>query len=187
MKLINTLLAFSFLTVIASCSSSSRVRYDYDPEVNFASLKTYDWMKQPATSGGGVKAGLARNTLLDKRIKNAVNRQLAAKGLKQDSSNPDFVVAYHVGVEDKIDVQDWGYNYGRRGRYWGVAARDIEVYQYRQGTLILDFVDAKTMELLWRATGTGAVKENPTPAQVEKSINEAVAKFFEKFPPTPST
>ena len=57
MKLINTLLAFSFLTVIASCSSSSRVRYDYDPEVNFASLKTYDWMKQPATSGAGVKAG----------------------------------------------------------------------------------------------------------------------------------
>jgi len=54
MKLINTLFAFLFLTLIASCSSSSKVKYDYDPEVNFASLKTFDWMKQPASSGGGV-------------------------------------------------------------------------------------------------------------------------------------
>ncbi len=189
MKLINTLFAFLFLTLIASCSSSSKVKYDYDPEVNFASLKTFDWMKQPASSGGGVKAALARNTLLDKRIKNAVNRELAVKGLKQDSSNPDFVIAYHVGVEDKINIQDWGYSYAVRGRYWGVRTRDVQVHQYKEGTLILDFVDAKTKELLWRATGSGVAKENPTPAEVEKSINKAIAKFLENFPPTttPST
>jgi len=190
MKLINTLFAFLFLTLIASCSSSSKVKYDYDPEVNFVSLKTFDWMKQPASSGGGVKAALARNTLLDKRIKNAVNRQLTAKGLKQDSSNPDFVIAYHVGVEDKVDVRDWGYTYAIRGRYWGVRTRGVEVHQYKEGTLILDFVDAKTMELLWRAAGSGAAKENPTPKEVEKSINKAIAKFLENFPPattTPST
>jgi len=118
-----------------------------------------------------------------------VNRQLTAKGLKQDSSNPDFVIAYHVGVEDKVDVRDWGYTYAIRGRYWGVRTRGVEVHQYKEGTLILDFVDAKTMELLWRAAGSGAAKENPTPKEVEKSINKAIAKFLENFPPTttPST
>ena len=188
MRLICTSLAFSLLAILMACSSST-LNFDYDPEVNFATLKTFDWMKQPAKSGGGVKAALTRNTFLDKRIKNAVNTQLVAKGLRQDSNNPDFLIAYHVGVEDKIDVQDWGYAYSRRGRYWGVARRNVAVHQYKQGTLILDFVDVKTKELIWRAAGSGVAKENPTPEQQQKSLNEAVAKFLENFPPTttPST
>ena len=185
---LNILPSFLFLTMLMACASG-RVNYDYDPDANFASLKTFDWMKQSAKASVGVKEALARNTLLDKRIKNAVNRQLTAKGLKQDSSNPDFVIAYHVGVEDKINNQDWGYSYAVRGRYWGVRTRDVQVHQYKEGTLILDFVDAKTKELLWRATGSGVAKENPTPAEVEKSINKAIAKFLENFPPatTPSS
>ena len=185
---LNILPSFLFLTMLMACASG-RVNYDYDPDANFASLKTFDWMKQSAKASVGVKEALARNTLLDKRIKNAVNRQLTAKGLKQDSSNPDFVIAYHVGVEDKINIQDWGYSYAVRGRYWGVRTRDVQVHQYKEGTLILDFVDAKTKELLWRATGSGVAKENPTPAEVEKSINKAIAKFLENFPPatTPSS
>ena len=45
------------------------------------------------------------NPLVDERIRDAVERELAAKGYRrvQDRS-PDFYVAFYVSVEDKLDV-----------------------------------------------------------------------------------
>src|SRR5574341_163526 len=148
-----------------SCAPSVSVKQDYDKEANFASLKTYEWLAVPTTAVGSVKAAVERNTLLDKRVKTAVGEQLAAKGYSQNSSNPDVLVTYHVGVDDKGNVTDWGYGYAGYGRYggWGAgwgAPGGVEVYQYKQGTLLIDIIDAKNKQLIWRGAGTGTVEPN---------------------------
>ncbi len=186
MKYLSIFLVFSLLVLIASCSSIS-VKHDYDREANFASLKTFDWMSQPKAATGDAQRAMAINTLLDSRIRSAVSSQLTAKGLTQASGNPDFMIVYHTGVQDKIEVTDWGYTYARGGRYWGWAGHDIDVHSYKQGTLILDFVDAKSKQLIWRGVAQKAIETNPTPEKIEKNVNQAVTKMLEKFPPVPST
>ena len=57
MKLIHTLPAF--LVLLASCAPN--VRYDYDPQFNHASLKTFDWIEQPATVASDARAALTRS------------------------------------------------------------------------------------------------------------------------------
>jgi hypothetical protein len=161
--------------------SSIDVNHDFDPDANFYQYTTYGWLEQPTTSSGSAREATMQNQLLDKRIKNAVNAQMTIKGFTQTASNPELLLKYHTGVQDRIDVTDWGYTY--HGRYWGWQDRDISVYNYTEGTLILDFIDSKTKELVWRASATATVDPNATPEQRDKLVNEAAAKMIEKYPP----
>ncbi len=46
MHLNHLLLSFFLLVFAAGCSTVS-VNYDYDPKVNFTSLKTFNWLPNP--------------------------------------------------------------------------------------------------------------------------------------------
>ena len=54
------------------------------------------------------------------------------------------------------------------------------VDNYIEGTLVLDFVDATTKELAWRAYCKGSIRN---PHKKDKVINKAVKKAIKKFPP----
>jgi hypothetical protein len=166
---------------VAGCSSSISVNHDFDPGADFSRFKTYAWLAQPPPVVGDARTAQQRNTLLDQRIKSAVEKELAKKDLAGAAEDPDLVVTYHTGVENKVDVTDWGYSYG--SYYYGYPQRDITVDHYRQGTLIVDLVHHKTMELVWRGTAEAILLENPTPEKVEQRINQAVGMMFQKYPP----
>ena len=153
--------------------------YDYDPAVRFAELRNFDWLNSPGSSQ-------AVDELTVKRIKAAVESQLAEKGYSMDTSNPDFLIAAHGGKEKKVDVVDWGYTYRGNNRYnYGYDGRNrqIDVYQYQEGTLILDFVDATSRELIWRGSVSKVIDPDASPEKRDKTVNEAVTKVLEKFPP----
>ena len=78
------------------------------------------------------------------------------------------MIAIHAGARDKVNVTDYGYVYGPRGR-WG--HRYLEVHKYKEGTLILDFVDPQLRQLIWRGWAVGALE---APDQVEEQITETV-------------
>lgn len=169
------LLSFFLLFFAAGCSTVNvnNVNYDYDPEVNFTNLNTFKWLPDPISA--------TRHGLVVNRIKTAVKRELESKGIVMVLDNPDFLIAIRGEKQLRTDVIDWGYSYGRYGRYWGPG--EIDVYQYEEGTLILDFIDANIKELIWRGTVTGIVDPGLSPEKRTEKINKAVAKILEKFPP----
>jgi Domain of unknown function (DUF4136) len=180
------------LMLLFGCASLD-VSYDYDPEINFAALRTFDWLPVPEKA----QAKAQSNELTIKHIKLAVSRELNAKGLQMSSENPDILIALHGGKEKKVDVQEWGYGYRDRDySHWGLAPRGpwypqpagrdyfdyrrgLDTYEYEVGTLIIDFIDAKTKSLIWRGTATGVVD----PTVTSEKINEVVKKILENFPP----
>ena len=164
----------------AGCSSVS-VSHDFDSQVNFADLRTYSWMPAPESPSESTQRELQQNSLIEGRVKRAVNEHLAAKGLIQTRQDPDFLVAFHTGVQDKTDIQSWGYGYG----YWGMGGGGVSTIHYQEGTLILDFIDPKTDNLIWRGVGKKVVSERTTPQKSEKEISNAVEKILKKFPPSP--
>jgi hypothetical protein len=179
MKAIKIFLILLFIGFTVSCSIYD-VRYDYDRQTDFTEFKTFGWMQVPE------KAGIS--SLVVQRVKNAVKAELKAKGLMMMSSNPDFLIAEHLGKKDKVQVTDWGYSYGaygRYGRYSGYrGSGGVSTYQYEEGILILDFVDAKSKKLIWRGTAKAKVQNVNTPEKSEKIINAAVKKILEKYPPS---
>lgn len=159
------------LALTMSCSTVS-VNYDFDPDADFAALRTFDWLPLPAEA--------RRHELVIKRVRHEVRTQLGAKGITRVADHPDFLIALHGGRQSRVDVIDWGYTYGRYGRYWG---RGVEFYEYDEATLVLDFIDARKKELIWRGSATGIVDPYATPEQRSMRIREAVTKILAHFPP----
>jgi hypothetical protein len=172
-------LLFCALLMAAGCSSVS-VSHDFDSQADFSKLRTFSWIDAPETTSDSVQKELQTNSLVEGRVKNAVNRELAAKGIRETQENPDFLVAFHTGVEDKTDIQSWGYGYG----YWGMRGGGVSTIHYQEGTLILDFIDPKSNNLIWRGVGKKVVSQKTSPERSEKEINNAVEKILKKYPPS---
>jgi len=173
--------------LISGCVSTNALT-DYDPGADFSKFHTYVW------SGGKdiTTQGMLENSLVDKRVKEIVTRQLTAKGLTEVAAGQpsDLVVRYWVGIKDKQSVESvpgssLGYGYGPYGPYWGgrwgTAYDQVIVNNYREGTLIIDLIDAKTKELAWRAYLVQTVEKNldKTAAKAEKNAEAA----FGNYPP----
>ena len=173
MKAIHAFLVIFLMGFVVSCSTIYGVQYDYDKQADFKNLKTYDWMTVPE------KADI--DSLKVERAKKAVNAELQAKGLMMTSNNPDFLIAEHLGKKDKVQVTNWGYNYDQYGMDLG--PQGVDTYQYEEGSLILDFVDAKSKKMIWRGVAKAEINNTDTPEKTEKLINEAVQEILKNFPP----
>jgi Domain of unknown function (DUF4136) len=173
------------LLLLTGCSSIS-VNYDYDTSTNFGSLRSYSWAPDPETALTQMDAARAdrRSGLLSNRIKTSVNKNLTAKGLILNDDTPDLLAVFHIGVQDKIQVTNWGYNYSNY--YWGggYGGQQMDVYQYQEGQLIIDLVDAKSHNLVWRGSGSGVVDNtNRSPEEMQARMDDIVAQILANFPP----
>lgn len=167
MKLRN-LIAMTACMLLAACSTM-RANIDYDPTYDFSKVKTYNWIPNPKIAQS--------DELFDKHFRKVMDEKLSAKGYSVDESNPDVLIAYHGGVESKVDVTNWGYRYP--GWYGGV-----EVYQYDEGTLIVDFVESASKNLIYRSTVSAEMdRRNSDFEKRQKRIAEAVEKILKSFPP----
>ncbi|MFQ5584602.1 MAG: DUF4136 domain-containing protein [Calditrichia bacterium] len=181
MKFISGVMAAAFIVLALGCSSGIKVQHDWDKQEDFSRFKTYDIMEMPQNKRG--------NQLVFKRIVDAVERELAAKGLTRNVPDPDLLVAIHTSVKNRVNVTDWGYHYAPYGYYWGGSGywggSRIDVYEYEEGTLIIDFVKAGDEEMIWRGVAQGTMPENPSPEKVDRIINEVVNRILKNYPPKP--
>lgn len=161
------------LLLLAASAFSQTVKTDFDPNADFTKYRTYAWKGAAPAS----ETPANNNTLVDERVHNAVNGQLAMKGMSEDPQNPDFFVTFFVGQRERTEIDTFGYASAPRWRAgWG----DVMVRNHREGTLVIDIIDAKTGRLAWRAYCTDTVTD---PKHLEKQINKAVEKAFKKYPP----
>jgi len=175
-------LAIAIALVLApALAFAQKVTYDYEKSANFAGFKTY-------ALKDGTKVG---QPLIDDRIVNAINTELAAKGLTKTDSNPDVYVVYHVAFDKQKDISTYSSGYGGGyGAYgwgwgggWGGGTTTTQVRDILVGTLVIDLADAKKNQLAWRGMGVKEVNTQAKPEKRDKSINEAVKKIFKNYPP----
>ena len=164
-----------------SCSSVT-VRTDHDPGTNFARYRTYAF-------GPPSQNVLALSPSIRVQIESSLDQGLAARGLHR-AARPDFYVAYHVTTREQISVQtfhDWGrWSYG--GPRWnsytlwrGSPTTTSYVHRSTIGTLVVDFVDARTDRAFWRGVATATVRGAGTNRQ---NIESAIRRMLENFPPS---
>jgi hypothetical protein len=66
-------------------------------------------------------------------------------------------------------------------RWGGFGETTTTVENYRVGTLVLDFYDAHTKQLIWRGSAQEALSDKPE--KNEKKLEKSVSKMLEHFPP----
>src|SRR5206468_3838919 len=101
------LLALSLALFLAGTGTAAAqdVRYNFDKQANFASFKTYKWVT--------IKGATQLSELADKQVKDAVDAELAKKGLaKAAGDTADLYVGYQAGVGQEKEYTSFDTGYG---------------------------------------------------------------------------
>jgi len=160
---------------------AQKVSYDFNKSAQFSTYHTYA-MKEGTPVG---------QQLIDQRITEAIETQMAAKGFKKVDADPDVVVIYHVAFDKQKDISTFSSGYGGGygpygygwGGGWGGGTSTTQVRDILIGTLVIDMADAKKKEVAWRGMGVKEVDTQAKPEKRDKSINKAVEKIFKNYPP----
>lgn len=178
-----------FLTVLGlvigfvGCQTFN-VRTDWDPEASFGDLQRYFWVEPPEVEGANP---FADNTLLRKRVRLTIEAELNERGFQSmdEALEADFLVSYSVILEERLRVDGYstsGGVYGHRYRGYGQVYTSASVRNYQESTLIIDFLDPNSDDLIWRGWGTGIVGTRDR-NRAQDQLTKGVKAILNAFPP----
>jgi len=159
-------LVIAALGLLSACVS---VRSSTAPGTDLMHYRTFAWAQPTDPSVARMERSPAGQT-----VRNEIVRNLNARGIEeaQQGRAPDFLVAYHVVLRDRLDVTDWGWG------WWGTWG-GADVYQYTQGTIIVDFIDPRTNAVFWRGSASRDVDtpENPDLGDVASAVDKLMKTY----------
>jgi hypothetical protein len=165
-----------FALALSGCATMNVSSY-VERGVDFTRYHTYQWVPVDSVPTGDPR--LDNNPFFHERVEAEVEKQLAARGFeKTTSGTPDLKVHFHANMTQRIDVNaiDPQYGYCRVG--------DCRPNVYDAGTLLLDFVDTRTNDIVWRGWAEGSMEGVIDNQEwMEEKIGDAVARILEKLPP----
>ncbi len=160
------------LFFITSCSPF-KIHTDFDSEADFTHYKTFKILKSKKDRN---KFGAVDNQLNRIRIRRAVLSALQEKGYRQiERGKADFLVATYISMRKKIDVTTYGYH---GWRYPGPRYR--EVRHYKEGAIIVDIINGRQKQLVWRGIAEDVLRYEDNP---EEDVKQAVEALMKNFPP----
>ena len=187
-------LKFLTLTVLsglllAGCASVAHVEKDETADLN--NYHTYSWVETRSDENDSTSTRVS--DLTERRIKEAVNKELAKAGWRQSKNKPDVLMTYDVLVEraikeDNRPVYSQSYTryfYSPYTRRWVPVYYPSEFLGYdrgeqsvREGTVTISVIEAKSEKTIWQGWTTGEVNSRNL---TSKEIQNAVKSIFKKF------
>ena len=148
------------------------VKYNFMPGTDFAKYHTYRWVF--------IEAGGHPNQIVDAQIKQAVDSQLASKGLtKTDSEKADLYVGYQTAVDRQ---KQWNaYGMGGGIRWGGMATASSSTIDV--GTLVLDLYDPAIKKLVWTGSASKTLDPSSNQEKNQKNLDKAMEKLLKNYPP----
>lgn len=175
--------AVSLLLLLGAGCSAVNVRTEELVPGALAEVRSYTWrVPTTATSRGGVTVLPAEDPVLFHALELAVAAELSRRGLHRvDAATAEVIVAPRASYQIGTEHTD--------GYFLSAEAR-----QYEDGLLEIEFVDARTEQVLWRgsgrnrlrdiARGSGPVRPDMVPLDEPRNwrVDENVKAMFAKFP-----
>jgi hypothetical protein len=174
-------------TLIAAPAYAQKPQIQWDKQYDFSHVKTFKWQQPSSPSLAD------SNPFMHKFIESEIEKELMNAGLMETTGDPDVYVTYHGSTQTEVQLRStsFGYSVGGYGMGgWGMygysmgpthtTTREVET---QKGTLVVDIVDAKEKQLVWRGSVSGILisdSQEKTEAAVGKAI-QAMAKQNRKL------
>jgi hypothetical protein len=161
---------------IAGCATMTVGSY-VERGLDLTQYDTYNWGTPDALPTRDPR--FDENPFFNDQLQGAVEKQLAAKGFGQPTSDaPDLLIHYHANISRRIDVNNadlaLGYSYDEES---------VPVVEFETGTLVIDLLDARTNRLLWRGWARHGVEDMlADPDKMAQRIDQAVSGILARFP-----
>ena len=172
---------FLFSTVVASALFTAplmaqKITTDYDHSANFSVFHTYSFNKLQAS-----------DPLVEGRLRDALTRDLTAKGLQRVETGGDLSISAvgsrgtqqeYTSFYDGLGGGGFGWRRGWGAGGFGETTTSVE--QIPVGSLVVDMYDGNSKHLVWRGMASDTLSNNPD--KNTKKLDKAVDKMLAKLP-----
>src|SRR5258707_320175 len=163
-------LAESLMWLAAGTLAAQDVRYNFMPGTDFSKYHTYRWVS--------IEGGEHPNQIVDARIKQSVDSQLASKGMtRTDNDKADLYLAYQVAVSQ--ETQWNGYNMRDGIRCGGTASATSSTIHI--GTLVHDMYHPTSKQLVWTENATKTLNPSTNKEKNQKNLTKAMQKLLNSW------
>jgi hypothetical protein len=175
------------LGLAATPAIAQKVTIDYAHDYDFSKDETFQYVNTEESN--------AANPMMADRIEALIKQKLKEGGATEVTENPDIYVTYHITTEQQTSYTTSSFGYGGYYGGWGgygrygyggygpnMTSSTTTAHNYTEGTLIIDAYDGAEKKMIWRATGTVTVKDQPEKQikQVEKILTK-IGKKWQKI------
>ncbi len=170
------------LLAVLGLGCTQKLHVEREPNIRIEQYKSYSWNKLEASNA---VHPFYRSKDLNQAIIREIDKTFAKKGLKRNTIDPDFLVDFHIYVEEqkyKNEICPAGFYRGERflpNLSENMFCESPQIVSYDDGTLIIDVVDAHTQQLVWRAYMNDLI-DNPVNSNTV--FSKKVKKVLRKFP-----
>ncbi len=179
------LFSAGILILITTVVAAQKVGTDKDLNASIKDYKMYAWSKnidqipKDKIFVGPNGVLVFNNVSTRSKIKDAIQYELDARGYKLNEASPDFIVTYQV-TEQPADITTYNGYVTINGGLDKVRTPDnVQKTHLKAGTVLIDFVDAKTSKQVWQGYASGILK--PDMINDQSKVRAAVASIFLKY------
>jgi hypothetical protein len=164
---------------VVSCATTMGVSSHVERGVDFSRYRSFTWGPADALPTGDPR--LDNNPFFKDHVQGAVEKQLAARGIELTTTGtPDLLIHYHANIRKRIAIDRSAHAYD----YCSGANCPPETITYEEGTLVLDFIDARTDRLIWRGWAPNSVADTlHNRDKMARRIDQAVTQMLKRLPP----
>jgi hypothetical protein len=181
-----------FALLLGGCATKTSYNVDYDEYRDFSTYKSFRWYDDVHPSK---EADYRQYNSSDGRVRDHVDTYLLQRGFKLlESGAGDFWVNYHISKQNHMKIDNFG-RYPSAGAHGAVSAGTYgsavavgyssgpSVKEYKEGTVVIDIIDAKSSEIVWRGIAEDRLPKNMGRAERDKMAAVVTRELLEDFPP----
>ncbi len=194
MKFKNYFFGFSFILTLLLIACGPKVDTNKRTSRDLSNYSSYSFLPNQDT----IKNSTYDNAYVNEIVIDEINQNMQEENYRLERNQPDLLVYYHLMFDEEMAVNAspvyTNYSYYRPGYYVGpyyrnylynnyftvprVAGTGIEQIPYKEGTIVIDLIDRRTNEIVWRGKANDVVD----PANLEAELRSYIEAIFEEYP-----
>jgi hypothetical protein len=162
------------LLLLVACSGDAPVHSDYNPTIDFSTYQSFSFDVSDVQAS---EESVARDPRVMETIRQTIVDDLGSRPMLWRESGGDLSISILVAASEETVVDQWGVNWDQDGGFTPGG----QAFQYKAGTLVIDFFDTATGQLAWRGWAHSAVTRTDD-ADLDY-LARVVLAMLEQYPP----
>jgi hypothetical protein len=171
--------------VACSVTRGQDVRTNYMPGTDFSKYHTYAWVDELK---GVPRIGGQPDQILDTQVKQAVDSQMAAKGLMKvvEGDKADLLLGFQLAIDREKQINGFANGWGGWG--WGPWGGGPDSFSASTstiniGTFVLGMYDPTAKKLVWIGAAQHTIDPSKKQEKNQERLNKGAQKLLKDFPP----
>ena len=161
--------------LLGACAADAPVETEFNPAVDFARYHSFSFAKPSVQAR---KDSVGHDPRVLEAILETIRTDLVARSMESRPDGADLSIAISIAVGEESGATGGGYQWDSSG-----SRPAQESYRFKEGTLVIDFFDTGSEQLVWRAWTRTAVTRTGDPDL--EMLEKLVLSMLKRYPPDP--